>query len=469
MLEEWKRRQAEEGVEKFDPNQPRDERGRWTASGRSSSVDRGAAAAAAADKFGGHATALGAREMPDRWPDDPDSRVEPVPIAAEAAHAWRKLHPDRNGGLPETDYRNRSVDPRHTIAVADAYDAIDPKAPITPAARKAWRQLAKEVDEQYDFLVKRGVKFEFVEDDPYPDFQSLTEDLRQNSRVKVFTTRVQSKALGVDQYHPIFTDDENDRFRAVHDVFGHAAIGRGFDFNGEDAAYYHHGSMFSTGALRAAAIETRGQNSHYAKAQLEGKSPGESFDPYQRVGFIPDELLKRAMDMAFEDMQIELAKLAEEDPRLEWLLDSSFEIAKKAVKGPALRSSVKRTKAQQAHEDAHTGSSALSGNYTHGKSIRWAHLYEKLKAKGYDKSKAAAISNAAFNRYRLYGKTGAGGAKSDAEATRRKKISDRMKARHALRKNLGLGDVHVNRPMGVQRKLTNLQRKKVRRALAARR
>jgi hypothetical protein len=60
--------------------------------------------------------------------------------------------------------------------------------------------------------------------------------------------------------HPFFSDDENDMFRAVHDVFGHAGTGRGFDRHGEEAAYQSHASMYSPLARMALATETRGQN-----------------------------------------------------------------------------------------------------------------------------------------------------------------------------------------------------------------
>jgi hypothetical protein len=62
--------------------------------------------------------------------------------------------------------------------------------------------------------------------------------------------------------HHIFSDQENDRFRAVHDVFGHAATGRGFSRHGEEAAFLSHRQMFSKRALPALASETRGQNSY---------------------------------------------------------------------------------------------------------------------------------------------------------------------------------------------------------------
>ena len=53
--------------------------------------------------------------------------------------------------------------------------------------------------------------------------------------------------------HPYLSDAEND-------MFGHAAIGRGFDGHGEEAAWLKHSSMYSPPARRALTTETRGQN-----------------------------------------------------------------------------------------------------------------------------------------------------------------------------------------------------------------
>jgi hypothetical protein len=41
----------------------------------------------------------------------------------------------------------------------------------------------------------------------------------------------------------------------------------------------------------------------------------------------------------------------------------------------------------------------------HGKSIKWARVYDALRRKGYPKSKSAAISNAMWNhRHGRFGK-----------------------------------------------------------------
>ncbi len=110
-----------------------------------------------------------------------------------------------------------------------------------------------------------------VDEDPYPDVESMVDDVRQR-RLKVWA----SAATG--NPHPYLSDGENDMFRAVHDVFGHAASGRGFDPHGEEAAWLKHSTMYSPLARRALTTETRGQNCaqtfHYGGTRFPGAEGG---------------------------------------------------------------------------------------------------------------------------------------------------------------------------------------------------
>jgi hypothetical protein len=54
-----------------------------------------------------------------------------------------------------------------------------------------------------------------------------------------------------------------DRFRAVHDILGHAGLGLGFDRNGEFAAWLYQARLHSALARRALATELHGQHSVY--------------------------------------------------------------------------------------------------------------------------------------------------------------------------------------------------------------
>ncbi|WBB79289.1 hypothetical protein O7606_24480 [Micromonospora sp. WMMD882] len=149
------------------------------------------------------------------------------------------------------------LDPVVGAAIAEAYQA----APVRDErAGPAYAAFRRETARQYHFLVGRtefgglGVTVRFVDADPYPDVTSMVDDVRRRRLLKVWA----SAATG--NPHPYLSDPENDMFRAVHDVFGHAATGCGFDRHGEEAAWLKHRTMYSPLAVRALTTETRGQN-----------------------------------------------------------------------------------------------------------------------------------------------------------------------------------------------------------------
>ncbi|WP_243715347.1 hypothetical protein [Micromonospora sp. KC207] len=160
------------------------------------------------------------------------------------------------GGPTALAYARVRLDPVVGAAIADAYMA----APVRDErAYAAYAAFCRETVRQYHYLVGRqeygglGVSVRIIDTDPYPDMASLTDDVRKR-RLKVWA----SAATG--NPHPYLSDGENDMFRAVHDVFGHAATGCGFDRHGEEAAWLKHSRMYSRLAGRALATETRGQN-----------------------------------------------------------------------------------------------------------------------------------------------------------------------------------------------------------------
>jgi hypothetical protein len=65
--------------------------------------------------------------------------------------------------------------------------------------------------------------------------------------------------------------NENEKFRAVHDLLGHAVYGNQFGPKGEELAYAVHQQMYSPLARLAMASETRGQNSLVNYSPLNAK------------------------------------------------------------------------------------------------------------------------------------------------------------------------------------------------------
>lgn len=176
-------------------------------------------------------------------------------------------------------YARVRLDPALGVAIADAYVA----APLRDErAYAAYAAFCRETVQQYHFMVGRvefgglGVTVRMVDEDPYSDVDSMVDDVRQR-RLKVWASAASGNP------HPYLSDGENDMFRAVHDVFGHAASGRGFDRHGEEAAWLKHSGMYSSLARRAMTTETRGQNCalifHYGGGRF----------PQQKAALLPRE------------------------------------------------------------------------------------------------------------------------------------------------------------------------------------
>lgn len=180
------------------------------------------------------------------------------PNVIDVARIGALRYMDRAGlAIPRTDYRRVVSCPVRGHEIARAYMTA---LTHDEWALRAYRALRDEVVRQFAFLTRpakhggMGIAVEMVAADPYPGAVAMTQDLERCHRLKVYATG------GAAGCHRFFTDDENDMFRAVHDIFGHASVGRGFDRHGEEAAWLKHSAMFSPLAQRALTTETRGQN-----------------------------------------------------------------------------------------------------------------------------------------------------------------------------------------------------------------
>ncbi|MEU8082571.1 hypothetical protein AB0B57_02895 [Micromonospora sp. NPDC049101] len=204
----------------------------------------------------------------------PSPSFPPVTYVHGGARRYCSVDAD---ATPPNAYERVRLDPVVGAAIAEAYMA----APVRDVrAYASYAAFCRETVQQYHFLVGRadfgglGLSVRIVDEDPYTDVGSMVEDVWQR-RLKVWASAASSNP------HPYLSDSENDMFRAVHDVFGHAASGRGFDRHGEEAAWLKHSNMYSRLARRALTTETRGQNCalnfHYRGARF----------PEQKAALLP--------------------------------------------------------------------------------------------------------------------------------------------------------------------------------------
>lgn len=212
---------------------------------------------------------------PSRSDDVRDGRAEAVPLPDVLVGVWKRFA--RFAGRPCRPAASQCAAVVHSNSVvrariARAYEAL-PTMTLDVATLRAFDALRDEVREQFAFLTKvLGVHVMASEHDPYPSVHDVVSDLHER-RLRVLATRSTGS-------HPYFGDDDNDMFRAVHDAFGHASTGRGFDRHGEEAAWAVHSAMFTSGAQSALATETRGQSA----ATIESGNEGFAL---QKVGLLP--------------------------------------------------------------------------------------------------------------------------------------------------------------------------------------
>ena len=186
---------------------------------------------------------------PSGWNNS--SSTAPSPVATQGASAYHSLT-----GIsepPPVDFSQHSRTPQSVTTVGRAYDALPT---YSPDAVPHYAAMQKEVNDQYHHMTHNlGINVQSVDHDPYPDdVHHMMADVNNNKRLQVLGTHVTGG-------HPFFGDADNDKFRAVHDFYGHAGTGRGFDRHGEEAAFVKHAGMFTPAARPALASETRGQNS----------------------------------------------------------------------------------------------------------------------------------------------------------------------------------------------------------------
>ena len=151
-----------------------------------------------------------------------------------------------------------------------------PTAP-TDAVRQSYRALERETARLFDVVGRApsvgglGVRVQHVrsERDPYRDAAELCAELREHGSMR-FTT---FGMIAHDESHPLLGGEEGgvfDQLRVVHDVFGHAALGVGFDLQSEFATWLQCRTLFSDDARRAAFCELVGAVTTYV---MTGEKP----------------------------------------------------------------------------------------------------------------------------------------------------------------------------------------------------
>ena len=172
---------------------------------------------------------------------------------------------------------------------ADAFEAMQ-HAPNDPQVRATYEALADEVNKQYEFVTKRAGLRTSPSDVPYENSRAMQADVVGNNRMRYFPTD-SGYGDGNIGDNPLLARDANgltvnDKFRVVHDYFGHADTGNQFGPLGERRAYLEHHSMMPEGAVPALTTETHGQNSWVNAGPHLRRADG-SLPKKGEEGFVP--------------------------------------------------------------------------------------------------------------------------------------------------------------------------------------
>jgi hypothetical protein len=138
---------------------------------------------------------------------------------------------------------------------------------------EAYEQLQAETDRLFTPLTRansqRAVRVAFTRcARPYEDDEELILAVRANQ-----TLEITSAAAAGERLHPLFGCEFGgafDRFRAVHDLVGHARCGFGFDLHDECAAWSVQDRLHTGLARFALATELYGVN---AARSIAGEAP----------------------------------------------------------------------------------------------------------------------------------------------------------------------------------------------------
>ena len=163
--------------------------------------------------------------------------------------------------MTRCDLVDLRVDPVVAAEIASTY--METPSSESGLTRAAYGQLARESDQLFRALTSdRPDRVQVVfttSTTPYACARELIASVREDRVLEVVTVRAEP-----DRAHPLMDCEIGgtyDRFRAVHDVLGHAQLEVGFDRHGEYAAWRFQERFHSKPAQWALATELHAQHS----------------------------------------------------------------------------------------------------------------------------------------------------------------------------------------------------------------
>ena len=217
--------------------------------------------------------------IPAHAPRSSIAQSTPIPAPREVFPTWRRaqLEVDRLAGeaplAPRVLRTTGLLRPAIAQRVADWFTgkAVAPAGDV----RRSYQALERETAHLFEIVHRApscgglGVRVNHVRNDgdPYHHAAEMCAELREHGSVMLTT-------IATEAPHPLLGGQEGgvvDQLRVVHDVFGHAALGLGFDLQSEFATWLQCRTLFSRDARGAAFCELVGATTTYI---VTGEKPG---------------------------------------------------------------------------------------------------------------------------------------------------------------------------------------------------
>lgn len=170
--------------------------------------------------------------------------------------------------------------------------------------QKSYGRLTKETADQFDALDHLRSQYHPGNHLNYHHSGELLRDVHLHNNITVF--RGGDRHEFMHKVDPESNLNETEKFRLVHDVFGHTILGNQFGPKGEKIAWGLHTKMYTPEAAIAATSETHAQNSfvNYTDANLDIISEMEKIRKEKReaanAGLPTDEHDARLRDIGFK-------------------------------------------------------------------------------------------------------------------------------------------------------------------------
>jgi len=196
-----------------------------------------------------------------------------------------------NGMPPIQEVEYAPVNPEQGAKIAAAYERLQKVNP-SPETQAAYAALAKETEQQFE-AAAAAIKIEpwRQEGQPYKNSAEMRKDVFENQHLWVFEG---------GEVHPYMTPEQNWKFRAVHDLYGHAKTGFEFGVRGELNATRAHMQMYSNAAIPAMITETLGQNMwvNFNAANAD-KAPADKPYADQKADLLPETAWRPLVEDVF--------------------------------------------------------------------------------------------------------------------------------------------------------------------------